>query len=271
LREAAGLTTQEVAVALECSDSKISRIETAKVPLKLRDVRDMLEQYGVDGPERDALIQLAREAGEKDWWQRYYGDLPVSNLVALQDDAASIRSYQESLIYGLLQTEEYARAVLKAIIVDLDHDQIERRVQFRMAHQNLLTREDSPALWVILNEGALRRPVGGRGVMRDQLERLTETAKLPNVTLQVLPFTAGEHSGMAGAFTIVEFQEPADPDVVFLESAMTEDYLEEAATVRKYAFLFDHLRAAALKPTDSIMFINKVAKELQSPEALEES
>lgn len=262
LREAAGLTTEQVALSLECSHSKISRIETARVSATPRDVRDMLELYEITGQQRESLLQLAREARQQGWWHSTYGDLPVGALVGLEDAAASIRQYSEQLIPGLLQTKEYARAVLHAIRMDLSVEEVERRVELRMARQGLLSRDDPPTLWAILDEGALRRQVGGPDTMRDQLEHLADTASQANITLQVLPFTAGEHVGMDGSFTIVGFPEPADPDVVYLEHTTSDAYEEDSKTVRFYADMFDHLRATALRPQDSIRFLAKVVEEL---------
>lgn len=262
LREAVGLTIDQVAKELECSESKVSRIETAHVRATARDVRDLLEIYGIDGEQRDELIQLARQAREKGWWHEAYSDLPVRALVGLEDAATSIRTYLDQLVPGLLQTEDYARAVIHAIRPDLTREETERRVELRMARQRLLDRTDSPTLWAVLDEAVVRRPVGGAKVMRSQLERLIEASTLPRVTLQLLPFSAGEHIGMDGSFTIVGFRDPADPDVVYLEHTLSDLYLEDSEAVRQYALLFDHLRADALSPDDSVTFFAKVAEEL---------
>lgn len=262
LREAAGLTIDQVAKELECSESKVSRIETAHVRATARDVRDLLEIYGIDGKERDELVQLARQAREKGWWHEAYSDLPVRALVGLEDAATSIRTYLDQLVPGLLQTEDYARAVIHAIRPDLSPEETERRVELRMARQRLLDRADSPTLWAVLDESVVRRRVGGAKVMRSQLERLIEASTLPRVTLQLLPFSAGEHIGMDGSFTIVGFRDPADPDVVYLEHTLSDLYLEDSEAIRQYALLFDHLRADAFSPDDSATFFAKVAEEL---------
>lgn len=262
LREAAGLTIDRVAEALEFSESKISRIETARVSATPRDVRGMLELYGVSGGQRDALIQIARETREKGWWQAY-SDVPiVPAYVGLEVAAASIRIYQSLVVPGLLQTVEYARAVIRSVFPELHPEEVERRVELRMARQALLTQDDPLSLWVILDEAALRRRIGGSEVMREQLRHLTESATPPTVTLQVLPFAAGGHAGIDGAFTILGFPEPADPDVVYLDHAGGDLYLESAHEIQRYALLFDHLRAAALKPEDSMDFLTALTKEL---------
>jgi Domain of unknown function (DUF5753) len=166
------------------------------------------------------------------------------------------------VVPGLLQTVDYARAVIGAVRPGLGPDEIERRVEVRTARQRDLTQADPPALWVVIDEAALRRPVGGRQVMRSQVERLLEAEAWPTVTLQVLPLDAAEHAGMDGSFTIYEFSEPADPAVVYLENATSDLYLETADEVRRYMLLFDHLRAAALKPRDSRGFLCELASEL---------
>ncbi len=261
-REAAGLTIEQVAERLECSHSKISRIETAHVSATPRDVRDMLEIYGVSGDQREALIQIAREARQRGWWHAYGDVIKESAYVGLEVAAASIRSYGVILVPGLLQTTEYARAVARAVRPDLRPEQIERQVELRMARQAILTQDDPPALWAVVDEAVLRRSVGEHGVMGEQLRRLIEAAELPTVTLQVLPSAAGEHAGMDGAFTILSFPESADRDVVYLENATSDLYLESTEEIRRYTLLFDHLRAAALSPDDSTALLTKLVKEL---------
>jgi transcriptional regulator with XRE-family HTH domain len=260
LREAAGLTIDQVADRLECSDSKISRIETAHVGVTPRDVRDMLELYGVAGEQRDQLVQIAREARQRGWWHAY-GDTKESTYVGLEVAAASIRSFQAQVVPGLFQTTDYARAVIRAINPNLRPEEVERQLALRMARQPILT-EDPPELWVVIDEAVLCRSVGERGVMAEQLHHLTEVAELSTVTLQVLPFSAGEHAGMDGAFSILSFPEPADPEVVYLEHATSDLFLERAEDVRRYTLLFDHLRAAALRPGDSTAVISRMLKDL---------
>jgi transcriptional regulator with XRE-family HTH domain len=259
LREASGLTIEQVAERLECSDSKISRIETAHVGVTPRDVRDMLELYGVTGEQRDHLVQIAREARQRGWWHAY-GDTKESAYVGLEVAAASIRSYQAQIIPGLFQTTEYARAVIRALNPNLRPEEAERQHALRMARQPILT-EDPPELWVVIDEAVLRRSVGERGVMAEQLHHLIEMAELSTVTLQVLPFSAGEHAGMDGAFSILSFPEPADPEVVYLENATSDLFLEHAEDIRRYSVLFDHLRAAALRPGDTSV-ISSILKDL---------
>jgi transcriptional regulator with XRE-family HTH domain len=260
LREDAGLTIEIVAERLECSPSKISRIENGLVGATPRDVRDMLEIYGVTGEPMQALIQVAREAREKGWWNSY-ADLGNVALVGFEAAAASIATFDVSLVPSLLQTPEYARSILRAMRPELDPTSIERRVEFRMTRQRVLTERKPPSFWAVLDEAVLRRPVGGRGMMTAQILHLVESARLPNITIQVLPFAAGEHAGMSGSFTLLNFAEPADPDVVYLENFSSDLYLESPVDVQRYRSLFDYVRAAALPFEGSLNLLTELAKE----------
>jgi len=259
LREAAGKTIDEVAHVLECSDSKVSRIENGQVSASPRDVRDMLEFYGVDSERRDELVEFSRVARKKGWWEAY-GDTFVVPLVGLEVAADQILAYEAMVVHGLLQTEDYARAQIRAHSPDISADRVQRRVEFRMERQNLLTQNAPPKLEVILEECSLRRPVGGRTVMRAQLQRLTEVATLPAVTLQVLPLGLGEHAAMSGAFTIYRFAERTDPDVVYLEHATSDLYVESSEQVERYSSAFDRLRAAAMDPDESASFLENLVR-----------
>jgi transcriptional regulator with XRE-family HTH domain len=260
LRDQAGMTIEEVAAALECSHSKVSRIETGQVSATPRDVRDMLDLYKVDPREREALVQVARQARQRGWWQAY-SDTLVVPLVGLESAADRIGQYQTMVIPGLLQTPDYARAVLRVGRPDLPPQQIERWVEFRMARQPILTRDDAPAFSVVLEECLLLRPVGGQRVMQEQLRRLAETAALPVMTLQVLPMTVGEHVGMSGPFTIYRFESPEDPDVVYLEHPRGDLYLENPEQVEPYVQAFEQLQALAQSPAESAALIARLARE----------
>jgi len=259
-REAAGVTIETVAERLECSASKISRIETGHTMASVRDVRDMLEIYGVTGAERDELIQIAREARQKGWWHPYSTVL-TGAYVGLEAAAGSIRAYEQQVVPGLLQTEEYARALIRAARPDITAEEVEKRVRVRRNRQSLLSQDDPIDLWVVLDETVVSRPVGGDAVMRAQLEYLVKAADLPNVTLQILPFEAGAHAGMDGTFTILDFPEPGDPAVVYAENATGGLFLEKPEELQKYVFIFDHIRAAAMRPEESVDLIAKLAKE----------
>jgi transcriptional regulator with XRE-family HTH domain len=264
LREAAGLTIEGAAERLDFSSAKLSRIETIHVTATPADVRHMVELYGADEHLRDSLIQIAREARQKGWWQANYADLPGTDLVGLETEAATLRIYSGLVVPALLQIAEYTRAILRAVRFDLNpqSEEIERRVEFRMARQAILFQDSPPATWVVLDEAALRRPVGGSTAMHRQLQHLSELPETRNVTLQVLPYGAGEHAGMSGAFTIIGFPEQADPDVVFIENTMSDLYLEDPRAISQYTLMFDHMRAAALSPSDSAAFLDEMASEL---------
>jgi transcriptional regulator with XRE-family HTH domain len=265
LRADARLTIEQVAEKLELSASTISRIETAQVGVRTRDLRDLLDIYQVTGGQREELLQIARDRRQQPWW-REYRDLPNVPLAGYEAEAASISQYSALLVPGLLQTKAYADAVLRAIRVEAKPDDIEPRLQFRMDRQKLLTDKKSPQYWAVLDEAVLRRTVGGRQVMHAQLERLIDAAALPKVTLQVLPFTAGEHAGMDGEFTVLRYRKPADPDVVYIENTGGDLYEEDADVTRRYNLIFDHLRAAALDPAESIRTLATIKDELQEPE-----
>ncbi|WP_199431843.1 helix-turn-helix domain-containing protein [Qaidamihabitans albus] len=263
LREAAELTIDEVGEKLECSASKISRIETGHVGVTPRDARDMLELYGITGDAQEALVQLAREARKRGWWQAY-NEVFTGAFVGLEADASSLRAFQALLVPGLLQTEDYARNVIRAMRPDAAEAEVERRVAARMARQQLLQDPVPPEYWAVVDEAVLRRVVGGPEVMVDQLARLAELAQLPHVTIQVVPFAAGAHPGMEGPFLILGFPEQVDPDVVYVDTTSSGLYLEMAPDVRRYSLMFDHLRAAALKPDDSIQLIADAGRRFRS-------
>jgi transcriptional regulator with XRE-family HTH domain len=261
LREAARLTIEEVGEKLECSASKISRIETGHVGVTPRDARDLLELYNVAPEQLEALVQLSREARKKGWWHSY-NEVFTGAFVGLESDASSLRAFQALLVPGLLQTEDYIRAVMRSIRPDWAEADVERRVGARMERQRLLAETDPPNYWAIIDEAVLRRTVGGPDVMNAQLRRLCEIAALPNVTLQVVPFDAGAHSSMEGPFLILGFPEQADPDVVYVDTTTGGIYLEEQADVQRYTLMFDHLRASALSPDDSLQMVAGAAERL---------
>jgi transcriptional regulator with XRE-family HTH domain len=265
LREAAKLTCEEVAEHLECSASKISRVETGRVSVSPRDVRDMLALYGVAPQQLDSLVQLARESRQKGWWHAYSDTIQprFATYIGLEDAAAEIRTYEVNLIPGLLQTEDYARTIINAGNLTGTQEDVERRVALRMARQPmLLSGSNPPQLWAVLDEGVLHRTVGGSGLMHLQLDHLLEIADMPNVAVQVIPFTAGAHPGLGKPFVILSFPERADPDVVYLEDFTSTLYLEEVDEIDRYNVLFNHLRATALSFEESAALITSVAKGL---------
>jgi transcriptional regulator with XRE-family HTH domain len=264
LREIARLTCEEVAEHLECSASKISRVETGRVSVSPRDVRDMLELYGVPPQQRDDLVQLARDSRQKGWWHAYGNTIQpqFATYVGLESAASEIRVYEVSLIPGLLQTEDYARTIIKAGAMNGNQQDAERKVALRMARQPALTRDDPPMLWTVVDEAALRRRVGGAELMRTQLEHVLELSSLKNVAMQVIPFAAGAHPAMGRPFVILVFPELIDTDVVYLEDLTSAFYLEDVDEVDRYNVFFNHLRATALSFEDSAALVTSVLKDL---------
>jgi transcriptional regulator with XRE-family HTH domain len=256
LREEAELTIDRVAEALECSQSKISRIETGQVSATPRDVRDMLALYRVAEADREAIVQIAREARQRGWWQKFV-DVPdgVPAYVGLEAAATSIDVYMSLIVPALLQTADYARAVIGAVRPDLPAAEIDRRVELRLHRQALLDQERPPALRVLLDDTVLRRPVGGPAVMAAQRRRLLEDADRPAVTLRVLLAEAGAHAGMDGPFTIFGFPAAAERDVVALDSAADALYLENPEDLRRYRRVFELLLPVALSPEASAALI----------------
>jgi transcriptional regulator with XRE-family HTH domain len=263
LRESAKLTCEEVAERLECSASKISRVETGRVSVSPRDVRDMLEIYGAPPEQRDSLVQLARDSRQKGWWHAY-GDTVqphFATYLGLESAASEIRIYEVNLIPGLLQTEDYARAVISAGMVNSPRADIERHVALRMERQRL-ARSSPPKVWAVLDEAALRRQVGGPEVMREQLEYLRELASLRNVNLQLIPFGGGAHPAMGRPFVILVFGETIDPDVAYLEDLTSALWVENVDEVDRYNVFFNHLRASALSFEESAALITAALKDM---------
>lgn len=264
-REAAGKTIEEVAAHLECSPSKISRIETGRVPVRARDVRDMLDLYGVPADDRDVLVRLSRESRQSGWWQDYNDVLPdwFEMYVGLEAEATSLWLFTTLLVPGLLQTREYTRAMIDASVRDFSEEEIERLVAFRQARQEMLSRENPPQFWAVLDEAVLHRRIGGAKVLHDQLHHLIEISRSRHITLQVIPFTAGAHPSMMTSFNMLGFPNPADPKVVYLEALSSSHLLERREQVDLYEKAFEQLRAAALSPNDSRELIGAAAKELE--------
>jgi transcriptional regulator with XRE-family HTH domain len=265
LREDHSIKLEEVADRLGVAASTLSRIETGKAPTKSVYLSAMLEMYGVTDPsQRQVLVDMAREGHRKGWWSVYDDVLPTGFgiYVGLEAEAAGLRSFEGEVVQGLFQTPDYARAILREVQVRDTDEQIERLVDLRMKRQEVLDRNPPLDVWMILDEAVVRRTIGGPGVMRDQLARLVEASKKPNVTLQVLPFSSGSHAGLRGPFSILEFPERADPDVAYVESVAGIIYLEKEREVRTCAEAFDRLRAAALSPGQSTDLIFDAAKGL---------
>ncbi|HLQ56443.1 MAG TPA: helix-turn-helix transcriptional regulator [Streptosporangiaceae bacterium] len=244
LREASSITTAEAGEAIRATHSKISRLERGRSGAKQRDVADLLNLYGVtDDTEREQLLILARQANAPGWWQQYSDILPkwFELYVGLEKAASIIRTYEVQFVHGLMQTEDYARAVILIANAHAPAAEVDRRVSLRMRRQQLLFQPDAPELWAVLDEAALRRPPDGPKVMRAQLEHLLQITELPNVTLQIVPFHVGPHAAAGGPFTILRFPEPDLPDLVYLEQLNSALYLDQPDDVIDYVTVMDHL------------------------------
>jgi hypothetical protein len=236
LREDAHITTERAAVVIRGSHSKISRMEHGRVAFKERDIADLLTLYGVsDGEEREVLLKLARGANTPGWWQTYSDILPhwVEPYFGLEAAASFIREYELQFVPGLLQTEAYARAVIRLGTAPTE-DEVARRTRARVSRQEILRRQDPPKIWAVLDEGALLREIGGPEVMKEQLEHLINMCDHPAVTLQILPFSAGAHRAMGGPFTILRYTEPDLRDVVYIEQLTSALYLDKQTDVDSY-------------------------------------
>jgi transcriptional regulator with XRE-family HTH domain len=260
LRTGAGLTSGEAARLVGWHQSKVSRIETGASGVKPSDVRLLLDAYGVEEEElREFLLVLSgsREGRRDHWWHAYRGVLPPTyrDFISLESQASAMRTLETSVVPGLLQTPEYARAVTRAAMGAVDEDRLDTLVEVRLARQDVLRSKPPLALDAVLDEAVLRREVGGPEVMTRQLERLVEAARLPQVRLQVLPFSAGAHIGITGPFVIFSFPSISDLDVVVLDHLTSSLYLERKEDLQAYAEAFDTLRAHALSPEDSLDLI----------------
>lgn len=268
-REAAGVTPQQAGYRIRASRSKISRMENGRVACKKRDVEDLLSLYGVtDDETRSGVLSLVGLADAAGWWSQYEHVLPdwFGPYLGLESAASLIRCFEQQFVPGLFQTEEYARAVA-LLAPDVSPGQesgwqdAERRVALRMKRQDLLTRPGPPSIWAVMDEGVLRRPLGGAAVMRAQLDRLAELAALPHVTLQAVPFDRGGHAAAGGSFTMLRFTDPDVPDMVYAEQLTSAVYLDKPADITLYAGVMDRLSATALTPPQTRKFFLQVRDE----------
>jgi transcriptional regulator with XRE-family HTH domain len=265
LRKESGKTREDVADFVSCAPATITKIESAATSAPPAYVARILELYGVDGDEKDAWLTVAKQARKRGWWQQYNDAIPnwFTVYVGLEEEATKIREYECEIIPGLFQTEGYIRGLMDVELALPREDELERRIAVRLKRQELLTADDAPHLWVVLNEAALRREVGSRAVMCEQLRHLVKVSQLNSVTLQILPFGAGAHPAMQHGFFILGFAEPLDPDVVYVEYRTGGLYLEQQAEVDAYGMIFDHLRAKALAPDESRTLIGKIARQME--------
>jgi len=262
-REAARITPEQAAYEIRASRSKISRMENGLVRFKERDVTDLLTLYGItDEPTRSTLVTLTRQANTPGWWSKY-GDIMADWFEAylgLETAASVIRTFELQFVHGLFQTEDYARAVTMLGHTSAPADEIERRVSLRLKRQDLLNGPDPPQVWSVIDEGALRRPVGGAAVMRAQLDHLVEMAGLRHVTIQVMPFSRGGHAAAGGSFTVLRFSEPEVPDVVYIEQLTSALYLDKHEDVDHYMEVMNHLSTEALTPASSARFVAEMIR-----------
>ncbi|WP_433458625.1 DUF5753 domain-containing protein [Micromonospora sp. CA-248212] len=262
LRDRTGHTAEEVAKILGWHRTKVIRFELGHSRVMPKDLPPLLDLYDASEGERESLNALLRQSRQKGWWSAY-GDVLPDDFVGFEAEATSISAFECLYVPGLLQTEQYVRAIVRAGRSTADQDETDRVVAARLARKALLSRDLPPKLWMVLDEAAIRRVVGGPKVMRAQLARLIEACAMPSVEIQVLPFSAGAHAAMAGAFTLLDYADPVlDPAVVYLSNDSSTLLLEEDRHVARYKLMFDHLRAKALDPDRSADLLARVAAEV---------
>lgn len=263
-REAARVSPEDAGYRIRASRSKISRMEKGRVGFKERDVEDLLTLYGVtDAGTRSSVLALVGLANATGWWGRYDDVLPdwFEPYLGLESAASLIRCFELQFVPGLLQTEDYARAVALLGPGAAPGGEVDRRVALRVKRQDLLARRDPPRFWAVLDEGVLRRPLGGRAVMRSQLARLAEATELPHITLQIVPFGRGGHAAAGGSFSMLRFDDPDVPDMVYLEQLSSAIYLEKREDVDLYAGVMNRLGAKALTPLQTRTFLTRIRDE----------
>ncbi|RDI52844.1 helix-turn-helix domain-containing protein [Nocardia mexicana] len=262
LREQCEITREAAGEHIRGSHAKISRLELGRTGFKERDIRDLLTLYKVTDPEeREAFLELVRKANQPGWWHRYSDLLPqwFETFIGLEHASHSIRTFEAQLVPGLLQTEDYTRA-----IVSLGHEEAEaaRRVELRRRRQEILNREGGPTLWAVLDETVLHRPIGGNDVLRGQLEHLVEMSDRLNVTIQVLPYAAGGHAAAGSSFTMLRFAEPELPDIVYIEQLTSALYLDRLQDLELYRRVMDRLSVQAEPPDRSRKMLVAAAESL---------
>jgi transcriptional regulator with XRE-family HTH domain len=264
LREAAGLTQEDVAERTGKDRSTLYRLENAQQRPQRSTLIQLMDLYGVEQGKRAELLAVLRQAGELGWVRGHRSHLPevYSDYISFESEASTISNYESLFIPGLLQTEDYTRAVIRGTLPHATDEQVENRVAARMERQTVLAKEDPARLWAIMDEAAVRRTVGGPEVMRRQLRRVAEEATKPNLTAQVIPYAAGAHPGMQGSFILLDFPDPADSSLIYMESLAGDLFLENSTDISRYAENFQHLRAAALRPDETVALLAEVADKL---------
>ena len=261
LREAKGISREDAGLVIRASESKMSRVELGRVSFKERDIGDLLIHYGVADPDqREAMLALVREANRPGWWREYEDVVPgwFQNYVGLEEAAAVIRSYEIQFVPGLLQTAAYSRAVIASAVPPPSDGEVERAVALRAIRQQVLTRANPPRVWAVLDEAALRRPVGDDEVTRGQLRHLIDLARSQQVALQILPLRRGSHAAAGGAFTILRFDDRDLPDVVYVEQLVSALYLDKAQHVDRYTEVMSRLSVESLTPQRTIQLLTQL-------------
>jgi hypothetical protein len=267
LREEHGVTRDAAGWEIRASESKISRMELGRVSFKERDVADLLTLYGVtDEAEREALLDMCRRANTPGWWHRDSELLPswFQSYLGLEAAASLLRAYEIQFVPGLLQTADYARAVIRLANAKAPADEIDRRVALRMKRQEALVRENPPTLWCVIDEAALRRPIGGKAVMASQIAALVEATKMQNVRIQVIPFVVGGHAAAGGAFTILRFPQPDLADTVYVEQLTSALYLDKRDDVEVYVATMEQLSVQARPPDATPEILEHILRDFSS-------
>ncbi|WP_345462347.1 helix-turn-helix transcriptional regulator [Actinoallomurus oryzae] len=265
LRESCGLDRRRAADCIGVGESRLSRVETGRAGLDEDDVKRLLELYGIDRQEeRDALLALVQEANRPGWLQAFSGAMPAwfRPYVDLEEAAQVIRTYEVQFVPGLLQTEDYARAVISQGRSMLSAEEVDRRVELRLRRQRILTASNPTRLWAVIDEAALWRPIGGPEVTRAQLRALLDAARLQHITVQVMPFHVGGHAGEAGAFSILRFPEPELHDIAYVEQLTGAMYLERDDDMDSYGATMERLCVQSASPQESMDLISKIIREI---------
>ncbi|GAA4196532.1 helix-turn-helix transcriptional regulator [Microbispora amethystogenes] len=265
LRESKGISRDQAGRCIRASESKISRMELGRVGFKERDVTDLLVLYGVEDDEtRDVVMNLVDQANEPGWWHRFNDLLPTwfQAYVGLEEAAERIRTYEVQFVPGLLQTKEYARAVITAGAVGAAPEEIARRVDLRLQRQRILDGGNAPTFWAVIDEAALRRPIGGTEVMRGQVQHLIDLMNQPNITIQVIPFSFGGHAAEGGAFSILRFSDQDLPDIVYVEQLASALYLDKREEVDRYTGVMERLCAVSTTPAETVDLLRQIMTEL---------
>jgi transcriptional regulator with XRE-family HTH domain len=265
LRKGADLTREDVSDKTGINNATLYRIETARARPQARTLTSLLNLYEVDDEQRDYLTGLCRDATQQGWLRPYHSELPeeYTAYISFESEAQGVRNYESLFIPGLLQTEDYARSVIRGVLPSATEAEVEDRVRARIERQEGLAKDTPLKFWAVLDEAALRRVVGGPAVMRTQLDHLVSAAKAPNVTFQVIRFGAGAHPGMPGQFVLMDFVDPMDTNLIYIDTMAGDLFLESAADISRYRAIFDNLVAVALSPNDSASLVAEIASELK--------